>query len=80
MSKAPTPVNKHPWLPSRGFDEMRATRHKYVKAVETSVPGPQPGEWEDVWQYVFSCEETGVERVFGYASRDMSDIPLATDN
>jgi hypothetical protein len=82
MSKAPTPATKTACLPSLGFDEMRATRHRFVKAVETSVPGPLPGEWEDVWQYIYACEETGVERVWGYASRDMAStsIPLIRDN
>ncbi len=76
--KAPTPVNKAPWLPSMGYDEMRATRHKYVKAVENSV-GNADGTWEDVWQYVFACEETGVERVWGYASRDLVAMSLPTE-
>ena len=79
-TKAPAPVTKNPWLPSKGFDEMKATRHKYVKAIEASLPGPAEGEWEDVWQYIYACEETGAERVWGYASRDMPDIPLAKDN
>jgi hypothetical protein len=59
---------------------MKATRHKFVKTIETSVPSLPEGTWEDVWQFVFSCEETGTERVFGYASRDLTGIPLARDN
>jgi hypothetical protein len=80
MAKAPTPVTKTAWLPSKGYDYMRATRHKYVKAIEASIPGLMDGTWEDIWQYIYACENTGVERVWGYASRDMPDIPYAKDN
>lgn len=62
---------------------MKATRHKYVKAIEASLPvtGLNGEEtWEDVWQYIYACEETDVERVWGYASRDLNEIPLAKDN
>jgi hypothetical protein len=67
-------------LPSKGYDEMRATRHRFVKAVETCIPGPDPDTWEDIWQFIYACDDTGVERVWGYASRDMIEIPLASDN
>jgi hypothetical protein len=79
MAKAPTPVTKNPWLPSEGYDQMKATKHRYIKAVESTIPG-EGEEWEDVWLYIFACEETGAERVWGYASRNLTEIPLATDN
>lgn len=70
--KAPIPATKTALLPSSGYDQLKVTRHRYVKAVETSHPGLTPGTWEDVWEYIFACEETGVERVWGYASRDLT--------
>lgn len=75
--KAPIPQTRGAFLPSAGYDSMKATRHRYVKAVETSVPGIIPGTWEDIWQYIYACEETGIERVWGYASRDLSDLPTS---
>jgi hypothetical protein len=59
---------------------MRATRHRFVKTVETSIPGLRDGTWEDIWQFIYACDDTGVERVWGYVSRDFPDVPLAKDN
>jgi len=80
MPKAPTPATKTACLPSAGYDYMRATKHRFVKAVETSVEGPLAGTWEDVWMFVFACESTGAERYWGYESKSLTpSVPEALD-
>lgn len=83
--KPPTPQTKVALLPSAGYDYMRATKHKYLKTIESSfmvVRGEngQADKYEDVWLHIFSCEATGSERVWGYEVKMGPAIPLTRVN
>lgn len=73
----PTPATRTAYLPSKGYDNMRATQHKFVKATEHSFENKLDGGWEDVWLFWYACQETGVERVWGFESRDVTAIPTS---
>ena len=81
MAKPPIPETKTAWLPSRGYDGLRATRHTYVKTVATSYPGLQEKTWDDVWEFVFACDDTGAERPWGFEAKLLAPtVPLGKVN
>lgn len=68
---APRPEKLDPILESAGSRSRLATRHVFVRAVEASVgTGPDP----EAWKFIYRCEVTGAERVWGCVSRDRRSL------
>lgn len=61
-AKMPEPETKEALLPSFGYGPglPRITRHVFTRALECHLPGE--GE---AWEFLYKCEETGVERRWG---------------
>jgi hypothetical protein len=64
MPRLSDPDNKHPLLPSAGFDLMKSTRHKFIGFEKITIKyttGERPANG-----LIFECEETGARRRWGY--------------
>jgi hypothetical protein len=69
--KLPEPVTRSALLPSFGFGPgmPRITKHLYSRTLECTLPG-QDGT---CYEFMFKCEETGVERRWGtYADEEIT--------
>lgn len=69
MKTQPTGRTKRAYLPSAGYDYLRATEHVHVR--------DEAGESElgPCWYPVYKCTETGVTRTWGVEERKVSDLP-----
>lgn len=61
MTPMPKPATRVVFLPSEGCN--RATRHRYVRTV--LEPDKELGHLAFEWRFIFRCDETGTERVYG---------------
>jgi hypothetical protein len=68
--KPPKPQTLTAILPSfgSGAGRPRCTLHKYIATRECSVAGPDG----DAWEFIYECQETGVERRWGIEDRLVS--------
>lgn len=82
MIRVPRPEVKHALLMNAATG--LPTPHKYIESIECTLP-ILPGEDDDsnsvggpAWQFLFECEITGVQRVWGAEDRALSsfDEPL----
>lgn len=65
--KRPEPEVKFAWLPSKGFNFRRATKHSYVFSENRILPSPEIGKppINGIAHY-FKCDETGTMRAWGF--------------
>lgn len=65
--KLPVPSTKEALLPSFGYGPgwPRITKHKYSRTLECTLPDDG-----DAYEFMFKCQETGVERRWGTCGRE----------
>jgi len=72
-SRLPTPTTKVALLPSFGYGPglvPRITKHTYSRTMECILPSPDGNAYE----FLFRCEETGVERRWGTEDREEEEV------
>lgn len=67
----PKPATRTAFLVSTGITIPTPTKHKYVETRECELLGPGGGP---AYEFVFECQETGMQRRWGNA-----DVLEATD-
>ncbi len=80
--KRPTPKVTSAILISEGCNTPTPTRHHFVETRATTVPNPNPDEAGQIpiWEFVFKCFKTGVDRRWGYEPRTvLTDVELARE-
>lgn len=61
--RTPRPTRSRAYLVSEGFPEPTYTHHTYVRT--ELHPCRENGELHPEYRFVFRCNNTGAERVFG---------------
>lgn len=62
------PRTRRATLASEGYGDGRVTPHRYVRTEWRPWRPEDPSKPQAVQAFVFECEETGAERVWGNAS------------
>ena len=67
----PRPDTTTALLESGGYTHKRATVHTYVdtRECEVEVPRTEGTAKQPAWEFIFKCNETGVERRWGIVDR-----------
>ena len=76
MQQIPVPARRRVLLPTAGYADSPTeivTRHVYVRTERQ--PDPEFGVLRPQWAFIFKCEETDAERVYG-----VQDATLCTDD
>jgi hypothetical protein len=71
--KPPKPETTQAFLVSAGYPTPRGTSHHHYETRPTTIVVPQLDGTlieEPVWEHVFKCFETGVERRWGIQARE----------
>lgn len=81
MIRVPRPETKFAILVNASTG--KATHHKYIETVECNLPMLSGDDGNNsvggpAWQFLFECESTGIQRVWGAEERALStfDDPL----
>lgn len=77
MNQPPKPQNLTPLLVSQGYGAVRWTRHKYVETRPAHLLDREGRPMRDgeIWEHIFECTETGEERRWGNAERNVTAVP-----
>ena len=73
QQKLPRPENTRVWLASEGLADRRATRHVYSRT--RAVKGEKAAGVG--YEFIFTCTETNVARVFGFEGPPEREPELA---
>lgn len=58
--RKPSPEKRVICIASAGLNFARATQHRFIAARRVRIAG------ETGWEFIYRCEETGVERRYGW--------------